>query len=290
MTLIEKAATIYLNANGVDPSSRKFQAVPVIDKPQSNRSGRIKFFSENAAYCKNHITDEECYWFENDPIKLALDAQTAKFAKTAAILEQQRINEDQKKSSINAFKIWESSQDVDPSHPYLQKKKLDPIGLKQTGDCLLLPVLNAKDDSIQSLQFIYPNGNKRFLSGGKIHNGYFSWKSNQSSNHTIFIGEGWATMATLSQKYCLNGLFVCAFSSANLANVALAFRQRGLNNNIIIVSDNDINGVGQKAANIAAKITNSHILMPDFDLTEREQLEDCSDWWDRWFITAGGAK
>lgn len=289
MTLIEKAATIYLNANGVDPSSRKFQAVSVIGKPQSNRSGRIKFFSENAAYCKNHITDEECYWFENDHIKLALDAQTAKFAKTAAILEQKRINEEHQKAAINAFKIWESSQDADSSHPYLKKKKLDPIGLKKTGDCLLLPVLNAKDDSIQSLQFIYPNGNKRFLSGGKIQNGYFSWQSNRINN-TIFIGEGWATMAVLEQKYCLNGEFICAFSSGNLSDVALSFWHRNSTKEIIIVADNDINGVGQKAANIAAKTTSSNILMPDFNSIEREMLDGCSDWWDRWFITAGGAK
>jgi putative DNA primase/helicase len=288
MTLAEQAATIYIDASRVDSSCRKFQAVPIVGKAKSNRSGRIKFFSDNVAYCKNHISGEECYWFENDPVKRALDAQTAKFAKTAAILEQKRINDEHQKSALRAHKIWEASKEADPYHPYLKKKKLDPIGLKKTGDCLLLPVLGAKDDSIQSLQFIYPNGNKRFLSGGKIQNGYFSWQSNQSSNHTIFIGEGWATMATLSQKYCLNGLFICAFSSANLANVALACRQRGLNNSIIIVSDNDANGVGQKAANVAAKITNSNILMPDFDLIEREQLEACSDWWDRWSISEGG--
>jgi phage/plasmid primase-like uncharacterized protein len=289
MTLVEQAATIYIDASRVDSSCRKFQAVPIVGKAKSNRSGRIKFFSDNVAYCKNHISGEECYWFENDPVKRALDAQTAKFAKTAAILEQKRINDEHQKSALRADKIWEASKEADPNHPYLQHKQLKPRGIKQSGDCLVIPTFNAGDDSLQSLQFIYPNGKKRFLSGCKIQNGYFSWQSNRINN-TIFIGEGWATMAVLEQKYCLNGEFICAFSSGNLSDVALSFWHRNSTKEIIIVADNDINGVGQKAANVAAKITNSNILMPDFDLTEREQLEACSDWWDRWFITAGGAK
>lgn len=292
MTLIEKAASIYVDASRINPDSRNFQSVPIIGKAKSNRSGRVKFFSEDVAYCKNHITGEECYWFNNDrndPVKHALTTQTAVFAKTASVIEQKCINDSYQQAAQQANKIWMSSNFSDISHPYLFQKKLHPTGIKQSGDCLLIPVYNAKDDSLQSLQFIYPNGKKRFLSGGKVHNGYFSWQSNQINN-TIYIGEGWATMAALNQKYCLNGEFVCAFSSSNLADVSISFRLRNPSAEIIIVSDNDINGVGQKAANIAAKTTNSHILMPDFNSTEREMLDGCSDWWDRWFITAGGAK
>jgi hypothetical protein len=172
MTFIEKAASIYIDARLADPRNRKFQAVAVIGKPQSNRSGRIKFFSENAAYCKNHISGEECYWFANDPIKRSLIAQTAKFAKTAAILEQKRINDEHQKSALRAHKIWEASKEADPNHPYLQHKQLKPRGIKQSGDCLVIPTFNAGDDSLQSLQFIYQNGKKRFLSGGKTANSY----------------------------------------------------------------------------------------------------------------------
>jgi len=54
-------------------------------------------------------------------------------------------------------------------HPYLTNKGIEcAIGLKASGNELLVPLVNLASGNVENLQRIFPDGNKRFLKGGRI--------------------------------------------------------------------------------------------------------------------------
>jgi putative DNA primase/helicase len=65
-----------------------------------------------------------------------------------------------------ATMTWEEALPADPTHPYLQRKGVKPYGIRmELLDVLLVP-LRDLDGTIHTLQRIYEDGTKRFLSGG----------------------------------------------------------------------------------------------------------------------------
>ncbi len=69
------------------------------------------------------------------------------------------------KAILNA--CVQASQD----HPYLMKKGIKAHGVLQYKECLVIPIRSGED--LLSLQFIDPDGSKRFLKGGRVSGGYF---------------------------------------------------------------------------------------------------------------------
>ena len=106
-------------------------------------------------------------------------------------------------------------------HPYLAAKGFpEANGLVITKDNLLLvPMRNVKTGAVQSLQTITPDGQKRFLAGGRAKGGVF----NLGRSSTRWYCEGYATglsvQAALRRMYRDDQVVVC-FSAANLAHVA----------------------------------------------------------------------
>jgi phage/plasmid primase-like uncharacterized protein len=91
----------------------------------------------------------------------------------------------------------------------------------------------------------------------------------------LVIAEGYATAATLRE---VTGLpTVAAFDSANLIEVARAYRERDPARPIIVAADNDhhlpnrptpLPNVGKEKATAAAETVNGLVLMPSFEPTE----------------------
>ena len=82
------------------------------------------------------------------------------------------------------------------SHPYLVAKKIGTRGLRQYKDALVVPVY--RNGKLASLQFIGPDGTKRFLSDGQVDGGYASISSGPERGR-IVIAEGFATAASLHE-------------------------------------------------------------------------------------------
>jgi putative DNA primase/helicase len=145
--------------------------------------------------------------------------------------------------------------------------------------------------AVQSLQFIQPDGQKRYLSGGKKAGGFYpiQW----IDDAPIVICEGFATGATLAEHYTPFSSVICAFDSGNLKAIAKAFRSQHPTAQIIIAGDNDHQterntgtNIGQQKAIVAAKAVNGIVSIPQFAPNEAG-----SDWNDRYLIdNAGGAK
>jgi len=148
-----------------------------------------------------------------------------------------------------------------PDHPYLTRKHIQPHGIRQEKDRLVIPVRDAKGE-LKSLQFIGPDGTKRFLIGGAVQGNYHVIGELQEE---IYIGEGFATMATIYEATGCGA--VVAFNAGNLELVAKGVRKQYPNANITIVADNDQwteGNPGVANAKTAAEAIHAKLVIPQF--------------------------
>ncbi|MFC6670501.1 toprim domain-containing protein [Marinobacterium aestuariivivens] len=150
-------------------------------------------------------------------------------------MRQQReaeVERRQQQTAIAAKKLWNKSTNANPLHPYLIRKKIRPHHLRQVGDTLLVPLIDA-DGEIWNLQRIFPDGTKRFLAHGRVK-GCFALFGPLDGD-SVYVCEGMATGATVHQH---SGLpTVCAMNAGNLLAVCTALTDQV--GKITICADND---------------------------------------------------
>lgn len=189
---------------------------------------------------------------------------------------QQRYHD----AATKAQHIWKTAIAATGAHPYLVTKQVPAYGLKVAHDgCLIIPVLNPKGQP-QSLQFISANGaggnQKRFLSGGKTAEGFFSIPSHDhATDGVLCITEGYATAASihLATGY---GVLV-AFNAGNLEAVALLARKQYPERKIILCADNDLNNAvntGVVKATKAAQAIAGLLAVPSAHLDKNTDFND----------------
>lgn len=267
--------------------------MPTAKIPQFPQAGRfyrhnaywLKLISHDVAVFGCWSTGEKGAWFDDD---LPTDQAAIEERKRLVRLAQQQANREQEKqhkeAAIRARSTWfDLCIAADFNHGYLQKKRLKPYGLRQYQSALIVPVYSVDNGKIQSLQFIEANGSKRFLTGGKTKGGYFAARPYKQGER-ILISEGWATSQSLAQQWQVIGWHVCAFNAGNLTTVAKAMRQQHPTAQIIIASDCDESGTGQREATRAAQLVGGSVSIPEFTADERAKYGKVSDWQDRWMI------
>jgi putative DNA primase/helicase len=164
-----------------------------------------------------------------------------------------------KAAAEKALYIWNKAALAPADHPYLIKKHIDIHGARSGRDnTLIIPLYNANKE-IVNLQFISETGGKRFLSGG-LKKGCFYWIGCKQTDK-ILIAEGFATAASLHENS--RYLTIAAFDAGNLKEVAINVRALSPEAQIIIMGDNDLSGVGQKAAKEAAISICCKYLIPE---------------------------
>ena len=130
-------------------------------------------------------------------------------------------------------------------HPYILAKGVKPYGVKQMKTGLMVPLRNASGE-ITSLQFIQPDGTKKFLTGGEITGSYFAIGRHES---ILCICEGFATGA--STREATGFMVAVAFNAGNLLAVAKLMRDKFPEHTIIICADNDVETDGNPGLNKA---------------------------------------
>ena len=140
-------------------------------------------------------------------------------SKRYADMVNQCCEEEYRVAAKKAKKHWDAATPC-TTHPYLEKKGVKSHGLRSLEGKLVIPIYDAETDELQSLQFIWPDGKKRFLTGGKVKNGYFRVGEGKKP----FIGEGYATAATAFEATGQSSIF--AVSAAQCAPAALHLRKR----------------------------------------------------------------
>ena len=128
---------------------------------------------------------------------------------------------------------WKTAPAASPDHPYLVKKQIPPGKLRQYKDTLLIPC--SRDGKIQGMQFISPDGSKKFKRNtDKIGSACLIGKP---GDRPIVICEGYATGASihLTTGYAV----LVSFDAGNLKPVAEIARRKFPTAEIIIATDND---------------------------------------------------
>lgn len=252
-------------------------------KSRHNKSIHLKRLSASVVFGMNMITGERFVWSGNQSglsvgERQRLYAQAKREQLEALLIQEADYAQKAKQASV----IWGKAYAPNPAHAYLLKKHLNPVGLRQLGSRLVVPIYGI-NGQIQSLQYIDENGEKRFMTGAKLKGG-FSCAQPYDGQSPIILAEGWATTQSLSQQWGVNGWSVCAFSADNLILVAQQLRARFPHAKMVIGSDNDISGKGQACARLAAQLVNASVLLPSFTDTQRSLCPKCSDWNDRYLL------
>jgi putative DNA primase/helicase len=132
------------------------------------------------------------------------------------------------------------------------------------GATLIIPLVDL-DDTIHSIQRIYEDGTKRFLSGGAKADHFALIGGPLESAPAILLCEGWATGATAHAATDLP--VVAAMDAGNLVRVAPLVQARFPEATLVILADNDLKpgrdtNPGVTAATAAARATQSLLAIP----------------------------
>lgn len=165
-----------------------------------------------------------------------------------------------------AQRLWARAKPADNRHPYLVKKRVNSYGTRQFRDTLIVP---ARDTGgvLHTLQFVSPDGTKRFLTGGRIAGCYCPIGKPRD---TLLICEGFATAATVFQA--TGHATAAAFSANNLLAVSRAMRRKFPSLKIILCADNDTATAGNPGvshATAAARAIGGFLAVPSFKREEQ---------------------
>ncbi len=211
-------------------------------------------------------------WISKDSKKMSAEErhqydQQMKDAKAkrdaeAKILRQQ--------ARTKAAFLWDKGSDsVEAKHPYLAKKKIPAVGIRQLQQQLLIPMRDLFG-TLHSLQMIHADGSKSNLTGG-AKNGCCLVLGSSNSSETILICEGYATGVSLFIATELKT--VVAFDAGNLRIIGEAARRKWPDAQIVFCADDDrrIQGnPGRTKAEEAASAVQGFFILPDFSGAETD--------------------
>lgn len=151
-------------------------------------------------------------------------------------MRRQRAKEEiciRETARAKAAHLWHLAKPADAAHPYLVRKGVKAWGIRQLRESLVIPARDGQGQ-LHTLQFIVRDGDKRFLTGGRIQACYCAIGRPVD---TLLLAEGYATAATLYEA--TGHATACAFNAGNLVPVARALRIKFPGLRIIVCADND---------------------------------------------------
>lgn len=159
--------------------------------------------------------------------------RTQREAAQKAQLDQRRA--DHAKAAKKAQAIWDKSATTG-STGYLERKGARLNGARIWRENIVVVPVKV-GGVLTSLQFISPDGSKRFLTGSELAGGYFSMASAGDDLTRIVIVEGFATGDAV--RRATGAVVVVAFNAGNLKEVATALRRKYPTATLVFASDND---------------------------------------------------
>lgn len=187
-----------------------------------------------------------------------------------------KIEADAIKAAASAMARWINATPSKGGHAYLDKKNVEPHGIREAHGCLLVPVY--RDGDLVSIQTIDANGEKLFAKGTRVEGG--SYTIGAPSN-VLIICEGFATGATLHEA--TGRYVVVAFNAGNLLPVAKRMREKFPEASIIVAADDDFKtekergfNPGMREAKKAAEAIRGTVAAPPF--MRDNDSDGATDW------------
>lgn len=210
--------------------------------------------------------------------RLSPEEEAAHKAKLAAMRRERDAEDARRKQEAQerAATIWKAAEAAPVDHPYLTRKRIAASGARTYKGQLVIPM--RADGKLHSLQFISTDGEKRFLTGGRVAGCYHSIGGNPRSAAALAICEGYATGASIHEA---TGLPVAvAFNAGNLLSVAQAMRQKFPDLPLIVCADDDYRTDGNPGltkATEAARSVGGLLAVPDFGGDRPDGATDFND-------------
>lgn len=230
-----------MRAAGLEPPGAiepgRLYRFPGAGKRDGNTAGWCKLFDDGLGGCFGDWSSglSENWQAKRDkPFSPAeWEAFKRHVAETQAQAEVERKAR-QADAAAKAAKIWDRATPAPADHPYLVRKRIQGYGVRLHNGGLVIPMRDG--DELHSLQFISPDGEKRFLSGGCV-TGCTYIIGNAKGATAMCIAEGFATGATIHEA---TGYPVAvAFNAGNLGPVALALRKQFPKLTLAVCGDDD---------------------------------------------------
>lgn len=274
-----------LNGKGLMPpeiiADGKLHRCPTQSKPHK----------QNGAYIAHLDTPATVWWCNWESIEQGTfteaeertfsQAEKEALQRRQAAIKQQREGEFAQRQAAAAQKAQselDNSMPCSPEHPYLRRKGVPALAdIRQDRNGMLLVPVRDESGNMQTLHRITPDGEKRFLTGGKVHGGHFAIQGKPEK--PLAICEGYATGASIHLA-CECTVYI-AFSANNLPAVAGTVRSKFPDRPLLICADND--EAGRNKGKEAAQKAQARLVLPVFttgtgtdfnDLHQSEGLQE----------------
>lgn len=188
-----------------------------------------------AGWFKDFKRDAYVTWSDKNGVELS-EAERRAWRERQAEFRREREAAEKEyhaEARARAAAKWEAAKPETGEHRYLRAKHVGGYGLRSNGYLLYVP-LRDTEGALHGLQYISPNGDKRFLTGTVVAGHYHAIGPIKDR---ILIAEGYATAATL--RDCTGEAVAVAFNAGNLKPVAVALRGKYPHIAIVICADDD---------------------------------------------------
>jgi putative DNA primase/helicase len=160
-------------------------------------------------------------------------------------------------------------------HAYTTAKGVQGHGVKVDSAGALIVPMRDTAGKLHSLQTITPDGDKRFLSGGRVKGCYHSIGK---PDGLLIVCEGYATGASIHES--TGHAVAVAFNAGNVPEVAVALRAKYPDLKIIIAGDDDHltdGNSGMTKARAAAQAVGGLVAVPVFPAGRPDKATDFND-------------
>lgn len=258
-----------------EPDGRAFKRFATNPKRRDDRSGWLHIFSDKeGAVFGDWRTGQVFTWQRlngHEPSPTERAAWRAKVETAQREAEAQRDAE-YKTAALEARTAWEAGGQLHDDFPYLRAKGIGPHSARLAADGRMMIPVRGPDREIQSIQYIGPDGTKRFHFGGKVAGGW-CLLGTVKPGVPLLLAEGFATASSLYQA--TNYPVFAAFTAGNLAPVARWLRTEYPRHPILVCGDDDRltdGNPGRTKAEAAAREIGAKTVFPDCQGT------DFNDW------------
>lgn len=179
----------------------------------------------------------------------------------------------QHEAGQTAAALWQAAAPVS-THDYLTRKGIKAHGAKCDGQRLIIPMRDA-DGTLHSLQTIAPDGDKRFMPGGRVRGCYHAIGKPAG---VLTVCEGFATGASIHEA--TGHAVAVAFNAGNVLAVAETLHTKYPALKIIIAADDDHladGNPGMAKATAAALGVNGLLAVPVFGADRPDKATDFND-------------
>ncbi len=254
----------------------RWHRFPGSQKGARNRAGWCYLFDDlKGGFFGDHSTASNHHWKSTEGKHLS-DADWERYRQRIDAMKAQRDAEQaqrQQQARQTAAALWQAAAPA-MQHEYLAHKGIQPHGARCDGQRLVIPLRDV-DGTLHSLQTIAPDGDKRFLPGGRVAGCYHSMGKPQG---VLVVCEGFATGASIHEA--TGHAVAVAFNAGNLLPVAQALHGKYPALRIVVAADDDWHTDGNpgltKAAE-AAQAVGGNLSKPDFGDSRPEKATDFND-------------